>query len=214
MNNTFQKNCGIALIVFILLLVFTMLLHPTGGSAEHMIKITKLIVITHSIAILSLPFGWIGFWGLTRTLGTNNFLSLMGFAMMSVALTAVLLAAATNGLVLPIFLQKYRGADTETIERIRDTLSYSFAVNNAFDYIYTAMFSLALLCWSVIIAKTGRFPKWIGWMGILTFISLLVMLISGIAVNSLTGLRLFVGCIVVWIIFIAVQLMRPAVSSP
>jgi protein-S-isoprenylcysteine O-methyltransferase Ste14 len=63
MNNSFEKKAGIALVVFTILLVFTMVLHPAGGSVEHLISITGIIVTTHAIAILSLPFGWMGFWG-------------------------------------------------------------------------------------------------------------------------------------------------------
>src|SRR5215212_3852432 len=101
MNNSFEKKAGISLIVFTILLVFTMVLHPAGGSIEYLISITNRIVITHSIALLSLPFGWIGFWGLTRRIGTEHFGSMLAFGMISFGLVAVMIAAATNGLVMP-----------------------------------------------------------------------------------------------------------------
>jgi hypothetical protein len=77
-----------------------------------------MIVITHSVAILSLPFGWIGFWGLTLKLGTDKFGSVLAFAMISLGLIAVLLAGATNGLVFPIFMQHYKDASPETMTAI------------------------------------------------------------------------------------------------
>ena len=73
MQTHFEKKAGLALIVFTTLLIFTMVLHPTGGSVEHLLTIIPVIVITHAIAILSLPFALAGFWGLTKTIGTDNF---------------------------------------------------------------------------------------------------------------------------------------------
>ena len=58
-----EKNAGISLIVFTVLIFFTMVLHPAGGSFEHLLKITSLIVVTHAVAIASIPFAVIGFWG-------------------------------------------------------------------------------------------------------------------------------------------------------
>src|SRR6266852_8164517 len=124
MNNSFEKKAGLSLVVFTILLVFTMLLHPAGGSVEYLIRITGVIVITHAIAILSLPFGWIGFWGLTRKTGTDNFWSILAFAMISLGLVAVLFAAATNGLVLPLFLQYYKDATPDTITSLKPILRY------------------------------------------------------------------------------------------
>jgi len=138
-----------------------MVLHPAGGSVEHLINITGVIVVTHSIAILSLPFGWIGFLGLARKIGADRFGAMLGMGMITLGLVAVLLAAATNGLVLPIFLQHFKDATPETITAIKPIMQYSSAVNHAFDYIYTGTFCLAILCWSVTILFTRSLPVWL-----------------------------------------------------
>jgi hypothetical protein len=208
MNNPFEKKAGIALIVFTILLVFTMVLHPAGGSVEHLINIMGLIVTTHAIAILSLPFGWIGFWGLTQKIGTDHFGSMLAFAMISLGLVAVMLAAATNGLVLPIFLQHYKDATPETISNIKPILRYSFAVNQAFDYIYTGAFCLSILCWSIVILLTKKLAVWIGWLGIAVFIIAVAITVSGIAMNSLQGFRLFVSSMVIWILLAGIALYK------
>src|SRR4030095_13213999 len=116
MNNLFERKAGIALIAFTVLLVLTMVMHPAGGSVEHLIRITPLIITTHAIAIFSLPFGLIGFWGLTRRIGTDNFWSMLAFSSICFGLIAAMLAAATNGLVMPMFLDGYKDASAETIE--------------------------------------------------------------------------------------------------
>jgi hypothetical protein len=208
MNNPFEKNAGIALIVFTILLVFTMVLHPAGGSVEHLIHISKNIVIIHSIALLSIPFGWIGFWGLTRKIGTDHFGSMLAFVMASIGLLAAMLAATTNGLVLPIFLQHYREATPETITAIKPILRYGSAMNHAFDYMYTVAFCLAILCWSISIIHTRKLAVWIGWVGIVLSLAVAAFFISGVAVNNLEGFRIFITSIVVWILVVGVGLWR------
>lgn len=208
MNNSPEKNAGLALIAFTVLLIFTMLLHPAGGSVQHLIRITKTIVITHAIAVFSLPFGWIGFWGLTKKLGTERFMPMLGFAMISLGLVAVMIAAASNGIVMPIYLQHYKDATEQTIDSIRPVLRYSFAINNAFDYIYTGAFCTAILCWSVTILRTKKLPVWIGWAGIALAITAVIIFFVGVQVNSLQGFRFFVTSIVLWVLLVGVTLYK------
>ena len=208
MNNSFEKNCGIALVIFTALLLFTMALHPAGGSIEHLIRISTSILITHSMAILSLPFGWIGFWGLTRRLGTDHFLSMIGFAFVSLALVAVLLAATVNGIVLPLFLQHSENGETGKASLITLVLEYGFSLNHAFDYIYSVSFILAILSWSIAILRTRRLQAWIGYLGMGLFLMLSLLIISGVAVNSLQGLRFFFSGVVGWIIISGFALLK------
>jgi hypothetical protein len=208
MNNSFERKAGISLIVFAFLLVVTMVLHPAGGSIEHIINITGIIVVTHSIAIFSLPFGWVGFWGLTRKIGTDHFASVLGFAMVSLGLIAALLAGATNGLAAPVFLQHYKDAPAETLTAIDPILRYGFAVNHAFDYVYTGAFCVAIACWSIAILRTRTLAVWIGWFGIVLALVTAAIFISGVAVNNLHGLRIFISCIMLWIVLTGVVLWR------
>ena len=209
MNNLFEKNAGLFLIIFTILVVFTMALHPVGGNVEHIIRGTNRIMITHTIAIFSLPFGWIGFWGLTRRIGAEHAGSVLAFAMSSFGLVAIMLAAATNGLVLPIFLHHYKDATEETLSSIRPVLRYSSAVNHAFDYIYTGAFCVAILCWSIALLLTKKMAAWIGWLGIAVTLSVTTAVFtSEVAVNSLLGLRLFTTGMVIWILLVGIILYR------
>lgn len=198
MNYSFERKAGIALIAFALLLVCTIVLHPSGGSLEHMLNISGLIVITHTIAIFSLPVGGIGFWGLSRKIGTDHFGSTLALAMMLLGMIAALIAAGNNGLVIPLYLQHYKDAPLQTITNITPIIKYGFAVNLAFDYIYTGAFCMAILSWSIAILMTKKLPLWIGWFGIALSLLTATIFISGTAVNNVHGLRIFVTGIVVW----------------
>ena len=208
MNNLFEKKAGISLIIFTLLLVLTMVMHPAGGSVDYLIRTTPLIITTHAIAITSLPFGLMGFWGLTRRIGTDHFWSMLAFSSICLGIIAAMIAAATNGLVMPVFLQGYKDASPETIESIRPILRFSFSINHAFDYVYTGAFLLSILSWSICIIHTRKLPVWIGWSGIVVTLAILGMIITGIAMNSLLGFRIFVSCIVVWIIIVGINLTK------
>lgn len=213
MNNSPQKKAGLALIAFTVLLVFTMVLHPAGGSVQYLIKITRLIVITHGIAIFSLPVGWVGFWGLTQKLGTQRFTVLLGFSMMSLGLIAAMMAGATNGIIMPIFLQDYAEATAQQLDAMKPVLRYSFAINHAFDYIYTGAFCAAVLCWSITILRTRLLPVWLGWAGITIALGAMIVFSLGMQANSLQGFRLFVTAIVIWILLVGVTLYRQKTTT-
>lgn len=202
MNNAMDKNAGIALTIFAVLLLFTMVLHPAGGSIAHLVDITPMIVVTHAVALLALPFGWAGFWGLTQKLGMDRFGSLLAFATASLGLVAVMLAATINGIVLPIYVHPYKDAAPEAVAAIKPILQYGFALNHAFDYIYTVAFCLAILGWSVEVLLTRRMARWIGWFGIVLSVATGTIFIGGLAVNSLKGFHLFAGSIIIWILVI------------
>jgi hypothetical protein len=208
-----EKKAGNSLFVFTILLLLTMVLHPAGGSAEHLIRITPQIIITHSIALLSLPFGWIGFWGLTRRIGTERFSSLLALAMVSFGLIAVMLAAAINGLVLPLFLQHYHDATPEKLETIKPILRYGFSVNQAFDYIYTFAFCLAITGWSIPALVNNKLPRWLCWLGIIIAVTAASIFIGGMAVNNLQGFRLFVTIIIIWVMLVGWQLVKKPLTE-
>ena len=208
-NSTFEKKAGLFLIIFTILVVLTMMLHPVGGSVEHIIRITDIIIITHATAIFSLPFGCMGFWGLTKRIGANRAGSVLAFIMSAFGLVAIMLAAATNGLVLPLFLQQYKDADAGTLSTLKPVLRYSYAFNHALDYIYTGAFCVAILCWSIALLLTKKMAAWIGWLGIAVTLSVTTAVFtSEVAVNSLLGLRLFTTGMVIWILLVGIILYR------
>jgi hypothetical protein len=204
-----SKNAGIALLCFTFLLLFTMVLHPAGSNIPGLIRKATLIIITHGAAMLALPIGWVGFWGLTAYLGTNRFLSLLGFSFISIGIIAAILAGSVNGLVLPIFLRGYSDAPDEVLNGLQPVVRYGFAINKAFDYFYTGAFSLGILCWSVVILQTRRMQSWIGIAGLLLAAAMIVIFFGGLAsANRLMGLRIFLTAVLAWIVIVALVLIK------
>lgn len=203
-----QKNAGIALLIFVSLMFFTMVLHPVGGNIEHLMRVRVMIIVVHSVALFSLPFAGMGFWGLTRKIGIDQFYSMMGFAMILLGLVAVLLAASTNGLILPLFIERYKDASKEQLDAIAPIFRYNFMVNHAFDYVYTFAFSIAMMCWSWAIIKTRKLPRWLATTGIVLGILSIIVFLLSLTPASIVGFRIFVTTIIAWIAAVAVVLFR------
>lgn len=183
-----------------------MILHPIGGDFAHLIAVSKMGMIAHSLAIFSIPFSALGFIGLNRKLGRNDFFSRLGLAFMLLGLLAALLAATANGLVLPLFIEDYAKATPETIESLRPFLRYNLAFNHAFDYqLITGMF-LSMFCWSIAILQSDNLPRWIAYLGFLIVLIILGAILGGFYFLDLSGFRVFVFGWLVWILAVAWKL--------
>jgi len=189
-------------------MLVTMVMHPMGGSIERLQRIAALIMTTHSLAILSVPFAILGFWGLTKKLEDSSLLALMAFSTMSVGLFAVVCAAAVNGLALPLFVTHYIDAPEEKLAAIKPVLNYNTALNHAFDLVYIGAACIAVFLWSLAIFRTHQLPAWLGWLGILLGLTTLVSMSAGFIFFDLTGFRIFVSGFVIWILCAGIFLRK------
>jgi len=200
MENHFYKSTGISLISGALLIILTMVLHPSGGSIEHIIKISKTITIAHSLAIFSLPVILFGFYGLTIALLDKWKLSILAFIIISFGLIAAMFAAIFNGLTLPYFLNQYSERLEDNIEVLKPITNYSFAINIPLDYIFIIACCTAILIYSIVILLENKFPKWIGYLGVFITIFAIVGGLTEFVFTSLTGFRIFTFSLATWIL--------------
>lgn len=208
MKNQTYYYSGTALITGAAIMTITMVMHPTGGSLEHLRQISTMIIVAHSLAILSIPVTLFGFWGLTKKLSADNPWSMGAFITMCVGLFAVLLAAAVNGLALPLFISHYQETTPEMTNSLTLLLTYNTALNHAFDYIFIGGVCIAVSLWSVVVIKTSSFPKWVGYFGLFTCILVIAGFIAGFIFVDLTGFRVFIAGFVVWMVIVGVMLKR------
>ncbi len=204
----FEKNAGLSLLIGSILIVVTMVLHPAGGSIEQILKIKTLIIVTHSIAILSMPFCMVGFWGFTKKLGMEHFLSLPAFAIAVFGLIAAMGAAMVNGLALPLFLERYKDASAEVLESIKPIVKYGSALNHGFDYIFIGAMCLSILLWSIAVLQTKKAAVLLGYFGIVLTLMAIVLLATGFVFVNLYGFRLFAFGVAGWIVWVSFVLMR------
>ena len=200
MENHFYKSTSISLILGALLIIITMVMHPSGGSIEHIINISKTITVAHSSAIFSLPIILFGFYGLTLKLLDKWKLSILAFIIISFGLVAAMFAALFNGLTLPLFLNQYSERLEENIEVLKPITNYSFAINIPLDYIFIIACCLAIMIYSIIILLENKFPKLVGYLGVLIVLFSIIGGLTGFIFTSLTGFRIFTFSIAVWIL--------------
>lgn len=208
MENHFYKSTSISLILGALLVIITMVLHPSGGSIEYIIKISKTITIAHSLAIFSLPIILFGFYGLTIKLLDKWKLSILAFIILSFGLFSAMLAAVINGLTLPYFLNKYSERLDENNQVLKPITNYSFSLNVPLDYIFIVACCLAIMVYSTIILIENKFPKWIGFLGVLIVLFSIVGALTGFIFTSLTGFRVFTFSIAAWILSIGTLMYK------
>ncbi|MEP0986030.1 hypothetical protein [Ekhidna sp.] len=202
------KGAGYALIVGSLLMIATMVLHPVGGDFNQLLRIVPIGMISHSIAILSVPFVAYGFFGLTIKLKSSSFISYIGFSIMFFGLVAVLIAAAVNGLILMDFVKSYEGASEETIASLKPIFVFIRSFNHAFDYIFMGAICLSILMWSAAIIKTKAMPSWLGYFGILVSATGIILFVLGVELLHLAGFRVFIFANVAWILAVGFILRK------
>lgn len=208
MEKEFQKSAGISLLLGSFLLIVTMVLHPVGGSIEQILQIKPILIGSHSLAILSMPILAFGFWGLAKRLDAPGRLSYISFCFICFSLFAGMIAAAINGLILPFFLSEefVTNANPELIKAI---LIYGKNINAAMDYILIVGIGIAILIWSFDILRTGKFSKWISFLGIgLSLVGILASFSSFNFIN-LYGFRIVIIGISSWIIWVGIALTFP-----
>ena len=159
MNNSPGKNAGLALICYSLcLLTFTHVASPAGGNVHHLIRITKTIVY-YTCHCCFLAAVWVDrILGIDKEIGNGTFCFHAGFCHDLVRACCGNDSGGKQRNCDAYLFQHYKDATDQTIDSIRPVLRYSFAINNAFDYIYTGAFCTAILCWSVTILKTKKLP--------------------------------------------------------
>lgn len=208
MKKNIEKSAGLSLLIGLFFMFITMVLHPTGGSLEHILEIKVIAIVSHSIALLSIPFVGFGFWGISYRLRESNFLSFLSFSMVITGLMAVMIAAALNGLVLPMMAQAYADAAPETMEGLRPLFRYNMMLNHAFDYIFMASWCGGILLWSISILKTRAFPAYLSWLGLLVSLGMIFTWISGFILVDLHGFRIFIFGNLIWFVIAGVLMLR------
>ncbi len=208
MKPTTYKTSGTCLLIGCFLMFITMVMHPTGGGIEHILRIWTVAVASHSIAILSIPFLAIGFWGMERRLQEADFLSKISFAIILTGLVAVMIAAALNGLAYPIYASMYKDASEATLAAIEPITRYGFTMNHAFDYIFMGAVCASTILWSLVIYKTKALTSWLAHFGLLLATAALAMWILGFVFVDLHGFRIFIFGWVIWVLWAGLSLRR------
>lgn len=212
MTRHFYRSTGISLISGSLLMIFTMILHPAGGSIERIIAISGTIITAHTIAIFSLPFILFGFYGLSKKLSDAYHLSTLALGFILFGLIAAMLAAMINGLAIPFFAGRYADQPELHESVVKPIISFGFSMNKPLDYVFITAFCMAITVYSLQCIRTKKLPVWIGYYGLLIMVLTIIGGLSGFAFTSLFGFRVFVFSLAGWILISGYYLIKNASS--
>jgi len=205
---TRDRQSAIALLVGSIAWIVTMALHPTGGSFEKIVRISSVIVGTHSLALATIPLMLFGFLGLTARLGTDRGLPLAAIITYAFGSVAAMCAAVINGLALPAFAQRFAAADPASLDVAHLVVAYGSMMNAGFARVFMAATAVAVVLWSISILTTRALPRWIGAVGLAAGLGGLVLLLSGTIGVHVHDFGLFVFGYAAWTILVGVLLWR------
>lgn len=194
-----KKNAGIFLIVGSLLLTLTMILHPTGGTIEHILKIKNVAIISHTLAIISLPFLTLGLLGLSKVFTREETITQLAFIISCFGLVSAMLAAMINGITLPIFLSRISDTNFDS-QVIKTIISYGFSLNISLTYILIASITLSVFIWSLLNILQKTFSNWLSYYGFFLCILGIVGAIKQFDYVSVYGFTIFIFGLVSWLI--------------
>jgi len=202
-----KKLAGVSLLLGSLMAVLTMVLHPIGGDLQYIVKISTVLIFSHSLAITCVPLIAFGLWGLCNLLATPSRLAMLGFFVAMLGLGAAVLAGTINGLVLPKFAGHFvdRKVDDGTLDAI---LGYARYFNMALAYIFMASITVAILIWSVLMMGRIGMIKWFGYYGLLVVLFGIVALLSRSNMISVTLFGTFVFAMASWLVLAGVLLIK------
>ncbi|MCU0447448.1 MAG: hypothetical protein MUE85_21330 [Microscillaceae bacterium] len=207
MDKQFKQTSGFCLLLGSFLLVITMVLHPSGGSLLHILKISRVIISAHTLAIISLPLVGFGFYGFTVALLDRGKISIFAFILIVMSLVAAMLAASINGLMLPLFVGIYAQELESQKAILLPIVRYGSVFNQAMDYILIGAMLSAIGVWSVLLLRLEKFPRWLGMYGLALLASSGLGMVVQFDFIDLFGFRVFIFSLMSWVMLAGLWLI-------
>lgn len=183
---THERLGGLALIAGSAGVIITLGLHPSGRglfSPDTFEAEARKLIAVHSLALVCLPLWFLGAWALARRVGTkgesDQQFGFAGLVFYAFALAAMMTAVVFDGLVSPGLAARINQATGTAGQGWRIAFNYNSSVDMAFVRVFIAASSLALLLWSVAVARREALPRALGVYGCLLTVATLVALLSG-----------------------------------
>ncbi len=197
------RNGGALLIAGCLMMTVTMGLHPAGGDVQHLSKMAPLFITTHYLGIVALQLMIAGFLQLKKIVRADA-----AFVFTTVGLAAGIIAGAINGIAIPLFAHKYDMPTDTQLEVIRVVIKFGLILNRAFDYVMIGALCIAVALWSVAIIRQKALAVWLGYVGIILSMLIVILFHLGFVFTSVAGIRVFSAGILCWMLLLGIALTQ------
>ncbi|MGH9644653.1 MAG: hypothetical protein ACRD3Q_19800 [Terriglobales bacterium] len=177
-----DRQSGIALIAGSAGILLTLGLHPSGrGMIDPATyeAVTRHLIEVHSIALFGLPLWFLGALGLSRRLDSAGHSAIFPLTFFSFGIAAMLTGVVFDGLVSPGLARQIVNAAPGTGQGWRIAFNANEVVAMSFVHVFEMASPLAIVLWSIMIARRGAFPRGLGYFGILVGVAAIIALVSG-----------------------------------
>ncbi len=185
-------------------MIITMISHRGGKiSPAEVDRVARMLIVVHSLALLSIPVVFLGAWGMTRRIGGADRLAWAGLALYALASIAVMNAAVCDGLMAPVLMRKIVAATPETRDMWQTLMNFSFQMNQAFARVYAVGSSLAVALWSVSILRYRTLGRGVGIYGVLLGVATAAWICSGYLTPDKHGFGMLIFGQAIWFLLVA-----------
>jgi hypothetical protein len=201
---------GAAMIAAAVAGIMVMAVHPTSHELLAPGKFTMIAALgeaVHIVAIITVPFAFLGALVLARYIDSPNRLAMSALAIYGFALAAIVSAATFSGLVAIPILQKIV-EQPQSAAQWEGFATYSSIVNQGFARIYTILTSIAIALWSVQIVRTRMLPRAAGIYGLVVAPVTFIAVASGHVRLDVHGFGAVVLLQGIWLIAVGAALYR------
>lgn len=206
---TDDRMGGIALIAAAVGGLVTMSIHPTGadlaGPGQHMLM-AFMGIAAHTLALATMPVGFLGALALTRRLNSPNRLALAGLVVYGFALVAGLAAATLSGFVATGLAREMNDAAPSAIDGWRMLFGFTGRLNQAFALVLVVASSVAIVLWSAAMLKARALARSAAIYGLVLGPVIIFAVLSGYLRLHVTGFGLVVIGQSLWFIVVGRQL--------
>lgn len=206
----YDSISGVALITGSVMMLVTMLLHPTGHEMfQDLHGVAPLGRAVHALALASVPMLVFGTLGLTRRLGAGA-LATSALVTYAFASTAVLLAAVASGFLAPALMERILNSEGSERATLHALLQYNSIVNQAYARVFVVGSSAALVLWSLAVLQGRTLGRWSGGLGLVVGVLAFVAAVSGHLRLDVHGFGAVVLGQSIWLISVGAQMLRAA----
>jgi len=189
--------------------IITMAMHPTGrdlfvpGRAAAM---AQMAAVVHGLALACLPLMFFGALGLIRRLRNPRGLPLLGLVAYGFTLVAVMIAAVMSGFIAADLGRRIAESVAPAPETLTTLFQFAGQMNQAFARVYVAGAAVAILAWSIAMAREKIFARGAGIYGCILAPITLLALFSGHLGLDVRGFGIVVLTQAIWFIAVGAKL--------
>ena len=204
------RHASTAIVLGTVASIVTMALHPTGADAIRVAEAgghNALIRGVHLLAVFAQPLLLAGTAALTWRLRSSGS-AMLGMASFTLAVFAVMIAAAASGLVAPHVAESLAGTVDAERALLLELLHYTGAINRAFASLYVMLTGMAVLSWSWAMRGGDAFPSALTWLGFALGAAGVFVGSTGVVPLDVIGFGAVVLAQAVWMVWMALALRK------